>query len=185
MFVTFYFILVFSAAIVKSIKKSYWSSVEKVICTIIPSVREEGNRPWSCFMLLKNTWINPNISSKLNWRSGIEEETQSCFIPCRLEIRVNHSSLVTPATDTWPALEWHLAMFSPARAEAVIPLAEGIGVLVHLLAAGAWLQQCCMENTATALSIREMNHGEELKVPTAKRLIEIIIFKNVIYCFFK
>lgn len=106
-------------------------------CTIIPDIREEGNKSQPYFMLLKNTWINPNISSKLNCRSGIEEETWSWFIPCKLEIRVNYSLLVTPGTDMEPALGWHLAMFNPARPEAAIPLAEGIWVLIHLPVAGA------------------------------------------------
>lgn len=137
-FGTFYFILVFSAATVKSLKKKknlHWCSTGEMVCAIIPGVKE-GNKPRPYFMLLKNTWINPNISSKLNQRSGIEEETRSCFIPCRLEIRVNYSLLVTPGTDTEPALGWHLAVLSPARPEAAIPLAGGIWEPIHLPVAG-------------------------------------------------
>lgn len=118
-------------------KKSYWFSTGEMVCTIIPDAKEEGNKPRPYFMLSKNTWMNPNISSKLNQRSGIEEETWSCFIPCRLEIRVNYSLLETPGTDTEPALGWHLAMLNAARPEAAIPLAEGIWVPIHLPVAGA------------------------------------------------
>lgn len=171
-FVTFYFILVFSAATVKSIKKSDWRIIGETVSTIIPGVREEGNRTWSCFVLLRNTWINPNFSSKLNWRSGIEEETRSYFIPCRLEIRVNHSWFVNTS-------HWHTASSGVALGNVQPSQTRGCGSSGwrHLSAAspvGCWspgYSRAAQENTATALSIREMSRGEELNVPTAKRLI--------------